>query len=260
MTENKKKREYSAPALEKGFEILELLAEEQKPMSLVQISNTLNRSKSELYRMLSALEKMGYLCRNEGSDYFHITNRLFDLGLRVPPVGTLVEAAYPIMRELAATISQSCHIAVESQNRMVVVAKVENPGSVGFSVHLGHHLNLHESGSGQVLLAWKSDSQQVKALDKLAAENHNCDIKELKATLQEIRKRGFAKVKSPIIQGLHDISYPITAGDSSHIIGTLTVPFLKNTQSEVNIAVAEKYISETAALLSELSLSYSGQF
>lgn len=259
MTEIKKKREYSAPALEKGFEILELLAEEQKPMSLVQISTTLNRSKSELYRMLAALEKMGYLRRNAGSDYFHITNRLFDLGLRVPPVGTLVEAAYPIMRELAATISQACHIAVESQNRMVVVAKVENPGSVGFSVHLGHHLNLHESGSGQVLLAWKSPTQQAKALTQLSTENKECDIAQLEETLKETKRLGFAKVKSPIIQGLHDISYPIFVGDSQHIIGTLTVPFLKNNQSDVNITAAQKYINEASLLLSELSLSYSGQ-
>lgn len=259
MEENKKKREYSAPALEKGFEILELLAEEQKPMSLVQISTTLNRSKSELYRMLAALEKMGYLCRNAGSDYFHITNRLFDLGLRVPPVGTLVEAAYPIMRELAATISQSCHIAVESQNRMVVVAKVENPGSVGFSVHLGHHLNLHESGSGQVLLAWKSATQQKKALDVLTQADKECDLEQLQETLKEIKKLGYAKVNSPIIQGLHDIAYPIFAGDSDHIIGTLTVPFLKNSQSLINIKTAQKHINKVAIELSELSLSYSGQ-
>ena len=244
MTEIKKKREYSAPALEKGFEILELLAEEQKPMSLVQISTTLNRSKSELYRMLAALEKMGYLRRNAGSDYFH---------------STLVEAAYPIMRELAATISQACHIAVESQNRMVVVAKVENPGSVGFSVHLGHHLNLHESGSGQVLLAWKSPTQQAKALTQLSTENKECDIAQLEETLKETKRLGFAKVKSPIIQGLHDISYPIFVGDSQHIIGTLTVPFLKNNQSDVNITAAQKYINEASLLLSELSLSYSGQ-
>ncbi|MFB1033975.1 MAG: helix-turn-helix domain-containing protein, partial [Sinobacterium sp.] len=41
-------RVYSAPALEKGFEILELLAEKKAPMALAQISLELNRSKSEL--------------------------------------------------------------------------------------------------------------------------------------------------------------------------------------------------------------------
>ncbi|MEC4723965.1 IclR family transcriptional regulator [Shewanella sp. D64] len=254
-----KKREYSAPALEKGFEILELLAEEQKPMSLAQISTTLKRSKSELFRMLAALEKMGYLAKNEGSDFFHITNRLFDLGLRVPPNGTLVEVAYPIMRELSAEILQSCHIAVESQNRMVVIAKLDNPSSVGFSVHLGHHLFLNESGSGHVLLAWKSEKSLNKSIEDLRALDNKFDEEQLLASLEEIRAQGFARIKSPIIQSLEDISFPIFLGGTKSVIATITVPFLKGNKQSPSISEAKVLIKSAAEKLSSISLSYSGQ-
>ena len=43
-----KPRTYTAPALEKGLEILELLADVKEPLTLVQIAAKLNRSKSEL--------------------------------------------------------------------------------------------------------------------------------------------------------------------------------------------------------------------
>lgn len=257
--EVKKKREYSAPALEKGFEILELLAEQQKPMSLAQISTTLERSKSELYRMLAALEKMGYLARNEGSDFFHITNRLFDLGLRVPPVGTLLETAYPIMRALSATILQSCHIAVESQNRMVVVARTDSPSSVGFSVHLGHHMYLFESGSGQVLLSLMPEVQQEKTIKTFEQSIPGFDRAKLRKSLQQISEKGFAKVKSPIIAGLEDISYPIFLGNSQHVIATLTVPFLKNKDASMSVIEIQKHIQATAKELSSISVSYSGK-
>lgn len=252
-----KKREYSAPALEKGFEILELLAETQKPMSLAQISTTLERSKSELYRMLAALEKMGYLAKNEGSDFYHITNRLFDLGLRVPPTGTLLEAAYPIMRELSAQLQQSCHIAVESQYRMVVVAKTDNPSSVGFSVHLGHHLYLHESGSGHVLLAWKPDNQKQQTLDELAKLDKSLDRQAIEMSLDNVKKQGLAQVKSPLINSLEDISCPIFLGGTDVVIATLTVPFLKGNKASPAIIEAKKQVKTTANKLSSISLAYS---
>ena len=163
--EDKKKRSYSAPALEKGFEILELLAEVQEPMSLAQISITLERSKSEIYRMIAALEQRGYLSRNEGGDLFRITNKLFDLGMKVPPVGTLVEAAFPIMHKLSADIMQSCHIAVANQNHIVVIARVQSPSIVGLSVRVGHHIDLYKTGSGRVLLSYMPKKVKEDILD-----------------------------------------------------------------------------------------------
>ena len=72
---------YSAPALEKGLDILELLAKKRVPMTMPQISAELDRSKSEIYRMVAVLEDRGYLTRDESSEQFSITTRLFDLGM-----------------------------------------------------------------------------------------------------------------------------------------------------------------------------------
>ncbi|WP_440903755.1 IclR family transcriptional regulator [Catenovulum sp. SX2] len=256
--EEKNKRTYTAPALEKGFEILELLAEKQDAMSLVQISAALNRSKNELYRMITTLESMGYLAKEEGSDYYRITNRLFDLGVRVPPVGTFIESAYPILKNLSAEIFQSSHIAVESQDRMVVVAKADTPASVGFTVHLGHHLYLHESGSGKVLLAWKSPNVLAQTFERLAEQAPEYNFVELTKELQQIRQAGFALTASPIIEGLIDISYPIYAGSSDDIVAVLTVPYLKNKAAKLDIEQAQQIIATAANKLSSLTVAYAG--
>mgnify|MGYP003583588565 CR=1 FL=1 len=52
---------YRAPALEKGLDIIELLASETEPMSPSQISQRLGRSMSELFRMIQVLEHRGYI-------------------------------------------------------------------------------------------------------------------------------------------------------------------------------------------------------
>ena len=60
------RRTYKAPALEKGLEILECLAAASAPMTLQQLSLALERSASEIYRMLEVLVDQGYVLREAG--------------------------------------------------------------------------------------------------------------------------------------------------------------------------------------------------
>jgi hypothetical protein len=46
---------YRAPALEKGLDVIELLAAEKSPLNLSAISQRLGRSSGELFRMLMVL-------------------------------------------------------------------------------------------------------------------------------------------------------------------------------------------------------------
>jgi DNA-binding IclR family transcriptional regulator len=64
----REKRRYTAPALEKGLDIMELLAQEAKPLSMPDIAQCLGRSKGEIFRNLRILEERGYIARANGSD------------------------------------------------------------------------------------------------------------------------------------------------------------------------------------------------
>lgn len=251
-------RNYTAPALEKGLEILELLANAQKPMTLAQISQELGRSKSELYRMLAVLEKKQYLAREEGSDFFHITNRLFDLGMSVPPIGTLVEAAFPVMHELAGANLQPCHLAVASSYRMVVIARVESPSNLGLSVRVGHSLNLFETGSGHILLAWMPPAQKAAAYRYFAKNCENFSGAPSDDELEAIRRRRYVRLKSALVQSVEDLSCPVFLGDREHVIASLTMPYLKSRSVEVSADKALESLRQAAAQLSSLASTYGG--
>jgi DNA-binding IclR family transcriptional regulator len=70
---------YSAPALEKGLDVIEALAAEPHRLTLQEIANRLDRSPNELFRMLDVLVQRGYLTREADSTYL-LTLRLFELG------------------------------------------------------------------------------------------------------------------------------------------------------------------------------------
>src|SRR6187402_695079 len=125
---------YRAPALEKGLDVLELLAAAKSPMTLSQISTRLERSVSELFRMVQVLESRGYVALSGRGDGFELTNKLFSLGLSRGPSQNLLASALPLMQALSEQTRQACHLAIASDDRMVVIARIEAPGDVGFSV------------------------------------------------------------------------------------------------------------------------------
>lgn len=253
-----KKVTYTAPALEKGFEILELLADEQKHMSLTQICAALERSKSEIYRMLAALEARGYLSKNQGSDYYFITNKLFNLGMKVPPIGTLIEAAFPIMHKLSADIMQSCHIAVANQQRMVVIARVQSPAIVSLSVRVGHHLELYKTGSGRVLLSYMPKNLRKDTMNNFENSDDEFVREECEALIDNILSKGHARSNSPIVTGLVDLSFPIFLGQSDEVIACLTIPFLEEKGISLSLNKTESYIKKAASDLSMLAQTYNG--
>ncbi|MEM7446546.1 MAG: helix-turn-helix domain-containing protein, partial [Pseudomonadota bacterium] len=59
---------YRAPALDKGLDILELLAGEDGGLTQTDIAKALGRTANELYRMLDRLVRRGYIVRSASSD------------------------------------------------------------------------------------------------------------------------------------------------------------------------------------------------
>jgi DNA-binding IclR family transcriptional regulator len=99
-------RRYRAPALEKGLDILELLASEAKPIPASAIVQRLGRSTGELFRMIQVLEYRGFIEQSKESDGYRLTGKLFALGLDQPHVKTLIEISLPVMRQLSRNTGQ----------------------------------------------------------------------------------------------------------------------------------------------------------
>jgi DNA-binding IclR family transcriptional regulator len=222
-------RKYRAPALEKGLDILELLAGAREPMSLNQISSTLERSVSELFRMVQVLEFRGYVGIAGSGDGYVLTNKLFAVGMRRAPTKDLIEAALPVMRRLADRIHQSCHLAVSSGDQMVVVARVEAPGDLGFSVRIGYRIAIISSASGLVLYAFQPELVRTEWKTRLCAGLSRRTWVNFEQRGHVARKAGYVTVDSPAVDGVIDLSAPVMQFGS--VAAALTTPYVRTPQS-----------------------------
>lgn len=216
---------YTAPALEKGLDILEYLSRSDTGLTQAEIARVLGRSVSEIFRMLVVLQDRGYIAFDAGTDRYVLTTLMFEIANRTPLIRRLTTAAAPLMRDLAQRINQSVHLAVLAEDSVLIVGQVDPPARHVMSVRLGTRVDVWRASSGRVMMAFQTED----ALNEMLAQAPlPASIPEprLRADLAEIRIRGHEIVDSFVIKGVVNISAPII-GHTGHAIAALTVPHIE---------------------------------
>lgn len=241
---------YSAPALEKGLDILELLADAAEGLSQIEIGQRLQRSTGEIFRMLSVLESRGYLTRLPDGTY-RLSLRLFELAHRHPPLKRLLSAALPAMQELAQKTRQSTHLVIHYARRILVVAQVDSPEPMGFSVRLGAHFSFRpDRASSRVLSAFQSASAQDEMIAELLANSPTrVSAAKVRAELARIRRLGFYRAQSDTTTGVTDLCAPIF-DFSDGAVAALTVPYLRQRDVAVSVPAARDALLAAARRIS----------
>jgi DNA-binding IclR family transcriptional regulator len=204
----------SAPALEKGLDILELLARTGHPLGTRQIAEELGRSKNEIFRMVHVLLGRGYLQREEGSDGMILSNKLFGLGMQTTRARDLVSVAAPIVERFAEEVHQAAHLVVAHRGETVIIAAASGGADMNFSLKLGYRRPLADAHSGLVLMAFQPDAARRQMIAEcLALMREPPDPTTLAAELDAVRRRGAIIHESRDIVGVTDVVCPIVLSD-----------------------------------------------
>ena len=240
---------YRAPALEKGLDILELLAAQARPMTLTAIVNALDRSHGELFRMVQVLEHRGFIEQDPADDGYRLTDRLFSIGMQQPRTASLIEAALPVMRQLAFDVGQSCHLALHTRGQMVVVARMESGEQLGFSVRVGYRRPLMQTASGVVLYAHQPEDVRRRWEALLDPPIPEDELAALREHADRIAERHVEQTPSRFVAGVTDISAPVMRGGAA--AAALTVPYLKKLQPSVSARETATLVRQAADRISE---------
>jgi len=239
-------KEYRAPALEKGLDILELLSSENGPMPFPALTQRLGRSAGELFRTCYVLEARGFV--QQTSEGLALTSRMFEVGLGCPPVRNLVDLTLPFMRQLAAHTRQSCHLVFPSRGEIVVVARMESPEQLGFSVRVGFRQPLYRTGSGSVLYGYQSPETRAEWEADFKPAPSQKELAEFRRRAEAAVKRGYALQPSNISEGITDISAPLLRGERA--TAALAVPYLTPVRPTKSIDEVIEALLEAATNIS----------
>lgn len=244
-----------APALEKGLDLLESLANEPEGLTQKALAEQVDRSVGEIFRMLGVLEQRGYVARNPSTGLYSLTLRLFELANRHPPIKRLQQAALDAMSRLSAAIGHSCHLILINANRILVVAQVEPDRPMGWSVKLGASFPLSSNlASARVLAAFQTSERREEMIQLMVEQDGTKSRRTIAEKLKRIAEAGHEVADSRIASGVVDISCPVF-NQFGVAVAALTVPYLAQPDNQ---HPTQELADATIAAAREITLAIGG--
>ncbi|QJU54976.1 IclR family transcriptional regulator [Herbiconiux sp. KACC 21604] len=184
--------------------VLRLFSPTQPTIGLSEASSGLGLQKSTAHRYLTSLENHGFLRRVEGAR-FALGPLLDQLGALTVSRWQVMEAAAPIMRELAATTRQTVVLSVWGGMGPVVVRVTEDDSQiVHISVRVGSTLP-YDSAQGTMFLAHLTDR---RVSENLAATLSPERLAALRENLAAVREAGIS-IDEHVVAGVRALAVPV---------------------------------------------------
>lgn len=225
---SKDKSKYAVPALDKALDVIELLSETATSMSQIEIARAMEKSPSEIFRTLNALEARRYIRRTDAGQY-RLTLKLFELSRMHSPYDELLRVALPIMRDLSEEVRETCHLSTLRDGEIVVLAQHESPKAIRLSVEIGSRHSPLSTTSGRLFLSAMSDAERTAFLsDYTGFLDRGEDFQNaLVARIKTITARGYDVADGERFVGGFDVGTLVGSG-STTVRAALIVATLRN--------------------------------
>lgn len=242
---------YNAPALSKGLDILELLAEQTQGLKKAEIATALNRSISEIYRMLVVLQERGFVMLDITSERYSLTMRLFELAHKHPPTKRLTAIAGDVMEKLAVAVNQSVHLAIQDNNHILVIAQNDPPGNNVTAVRLGARVPIPMTASGACLVYRLPEEDRIKII-RAFSDIDSGTISNFTSSVAQVAENGVCESPSAIIEAVHNIAAPVHSY-LGKVEASLSIPYVHRlikrndpgpTETKERVLAAAQYISK----------------
>lgn len=181
---------------ERTLDVLELLAVSTTQPTLTEMSRILGLPKSSLYKLLSTMERRGWI---ESDD---VTHTRYRIGLRALLAGSryvdadaIVQLTEPLLNSLSEQFSEATHLGRLEGSDVVYLAKRESTHPLRMYSAVGRRLPAHATAMGKAMLAQRTwDEVDALLPDPLAALTvHTITSRPaLRDELERVRERGYA--------------------------------------------------------------------
>lgn len=204
---------YTVKSLVKALTILQVLADEDPPYTLTQLSRRLHLHVSTVHRLMVNLLRHGFVEEDPVSGGYQLSFRVLRMGLRVLDRLDFRRAALPLLRDLNLRTKETVHLAILQETQALFIEKFDSPQPVGLDARLGGVMPLHCTGVGKTLLAYQGEDLlnqivQSPGLTRMTAHTLT-GLVQLRKELERIREQGYALDQEEAVEGLRCVAGPV---------------------------------------------------
>jgi DNA-binding IclR family transcriptional regulator len=209
--------------VERTLDLLELFAEEKRPLSLSDIARLLKIPVSSCHDVLQAMQSRGYLYELAPRAGYYPTLRLQKLGREISDHDPVVARAELVLRSVRDTLDESVLLAKVSGLHATYLLVYEPTHPLRFLMNVGNPVrSLHATSGGKALLG-SLDDRELMAFLRTAnlapMTPRTITAKaDLRADIELGRKRGWYINDGESLEGVTTISAPFRWNSAVYVV------------------------------------------
>lgn len=191
-----KARDYSVRSVIKVLHVIDILAEATNGLGVTPIAERLGVAKSSAHRLVTTLEKAGYVVHDQANGRYRLTFKLFELGSNLLRGRGFNEHVAYLLEQLSISTNCVVKMSVQEGGKMLCVYRVNAREVFRMDLSVGTRLPLHCTGIGKAFLASLKEEDlswylRFSTLDRYTRNTITTTDRLLKE-LRLIRSRGYA--------------------------------------------------------------------
>jgi DNA-binding IclR family transcriptional regulator len=209
--------------VDRTLDLLELFAEEKRPLSLTDIARLLKIPVSSCHDVLQAMQARGYLYELAPRAGYYPTRRLQALGRVIGDNDPVVTRAELMLRSLRDKLDESVLLAKVSGLVATYLLTFDAPNPLRFTMKVGDNVrSLHATSAGKALLASLDDGELEEVLNTVQLQpmtKKTINSKQaLKRDLELGRGRGWFLNQGESQDGVTTMSAPFRWNRALYIV------------------------------------------
>ncbi len=206
-------KQKSSSALEKALTVLDVIAEDDRPIAIPDISDLTGMPRQTVHRVLKQLEDLGLVDRDPIRERYSPGERLAHLGLRAVSARLRRGPAHGVLVDLVNQIGETCNVGMIEENAVVYIDRVECDWPLRVQLHPGSRVPVHCTAIGKLLLAYMDEAARHEVLSiahmSKFTKNTITDREEMEKHLAQIREQGYAVNDQEDAVGLVAVAVPV---------------------------------------------------
>ncbi|HMA32753.1 MAG TPA: IclR family transcriptional regulator C-terminal domain-containing protein [Casimicrobiaceae bacterium] len=199
-------------SLTRGLSILQCLARAEGGLTLTDIAQRVQLPPSTTHRLLSTLEKTGYVYQAGDLSLWYVGIEAFAVGSSFLSNRDFVAQSHAYMRRLMEQAGETTNLAILDGTEAVFIDQVQCRETMRTIVKLGSRVPLHASGVGKAIFASLPDDQidamlKVRGLPRIT-ENTITSPETMWASIRVIRQRGWSFDDEEHLPGTRCVAAP----------------------------------------------------
>lgn len=217
-------------SVEVGFGLLQALGRAAGPLMLRDLAKAAGMSAAKAHRYLVSFQRLQLVVQDGATTRYDLGPAALQLGLasleRLDAVKLARERVGRLMEEIGHTLA----LAVWGNHGPTIVHWEESPHAVTVNLRLGDVMPLLSSATGRCFAAYAPKEaiapmlkEEMARAQKQGRRDVPATMAEVRSLLDEVRKRGMARVVDTLLPGIVGFCAPVFDSDGHMALGIVTL-------------------------------------